>query len=81
MIEWQPGQNLSYPADEVQPNFPVLEKELESIDYVHYGSKSQHYTTRQLNRINTPGLPPHNLKIKLGVPIMILRNLKEKLIY
>ncbi|XP_074324273.1 uncharacterized protein LOC141661188 [Apium graveolens] len=32
-----------------------------------------------LNSINVPGLPPHNLKLKEGVAVMLMRNLNQTL--
>ena len=34
------------------------------------------YLVELLNSIDLPGMPPHILKLKLGVPIMILRNME-----
>ncbi|XP_071713690.1 uncharacterized protein [Rutidosis leptorrhynchoides] len=38
---------------------------------------SELYTTDYLNSINLGGLPKHNLKLKVGVPVMLLRNVDQ----
>ncbi|XP_028782636.1 uncharacterized protein LOC114738734 [Neltuma alba] len=35
------------------------------------------YTTEFLNTINSSGLPPHKLYLKVGAPIMLLRNIDQ----
>ena len=36
------------------------------------------YTTEYLNTIDLSGLPPHNLKVKVGCVLMLLRNLSPR---
>ena len=42
----------------------------DAIDVVH--------TPEFLNTINTPGLPNHKLRLKVGVPVMLLRNIDQR---
>ncbi|KAH1035128.1 hypothetical protein GYH30_055207 [Glycine max] len=45
----------------------------ENIDSWHF----QSITTEFLNSLNTSGLPNHRIKLKIGSPIMLLRNLDQ----
>jgi ATP-dependent DNA helicase PIF1 len=54
---------------------------LYSTDYLHDdldGSRSAMITTEFLNSLNVSGLPPHELKLREGVPIILLRNLNPR---
>ena len=48
---------------------------LKSIDTVDNDDQAALYPAEFLNSINLSGLPPHELRIKVGAPIMLLRNL------
>lgn len=37
------------------------------------------YTTEFLNQLEFPGLPTHALALKIGTPIMLLRNMNRRL--
>ncbi|GFW36896.1 ATP-dependent DNA helicase [Trichonephila clavipes] len=46
-----------------------------SINTVRYPDEAVNYPTEFLNSISVPGLPPHKLKLKIGVLFILLRNL------
>nr|XP_026497592.1 uncharacterized protein LOC113401781 [Vanessa tameamea] len=46
-----------------------------SIDTVTNIEDAVHYPQEFLNSLNAVGLPPHELSLKVGTPIMLLRNL------
>ena len=39
---------------------------------------NQEFQSEFLNTINLPGMPPHKLTLKTGMPVMLLRNLDQK---
>ncbi|XP_046666446.1 uncharacterized protein LOC124358198 [Homalodisca vitripennis] len=47
----------------------------QSVDSVVEIEDAVHYPVEFLHTLNTPGIPPHHLYLKVGVPIMLLRNL------
>ena len=68
MLDLMPGEEktyLSYDTTETQNGFG------DAIDDVH--------TPEFLNTINVSGLPRHKIRLKIGVPIMLLRNIDLKL--
>lgn len=46
-----------------------------SIDTVTNAEDVVHYPIEFLNSIDVPGFPPHRLQLKIGVPIILLRNI------
>ena len=56
--------------------FPGDEKTYHSINTVLNEEDAVHYPTEFLNTLSASGLPAHTLKLKLGVPIILMRNLK-----
>jgi hypothetical protein len=46
-----------------------------SIDTVCDATEAVNYPTELLHSLNLPGKPPHNLQLKVGSPVILLRNL------
>ena len=54
---------------------PASSKLYKSIDTVMSEDETTHYPPEFLNSIETSGLPPHKLNIKIGMPVMVSRSL------
>jgi hypothetical protein len=48
-----------------------------SIDTVCDATEAVNYPTEILNLLDIPGMPPHNLQLKVGSPVVLLRNLNH----
>lgn len=59
----------------IQLNVPGETTTYKSIDTVMEQEEAAKYPTEFVNSLNLPGLPPHVLKLKIGVPIILLRNI------
>ncbi|KAG4943681.1 hypothetical protein JHK85_048327 [Glycine max] len=66
MLTMIPGKQMEYLSSD------SIDKS-ETIESCHFGS----LTTEFLNSLTTSGLPNHCLKLKIGTPIMLLRNLDQ----
>ncbi|XP_044591508.1 ATP-dependent DNA helicase PIF1-like [Cotesia glomerata] len=54
---------------------PTEQVRYESVDKVLEDEEAVHYPVEFLHTLNPPGIPPHVLQLKIGTPIMLLRNL------
>ena len=67
-------------ADEINERvslmLPGQEKVYKSCD--NTDDYNQAFPSEYLNTVNLPGLPPHKLNLKIGMPVMLLRNLDQK---
>jgi ATP-dependent DNA helicase PIF1 len=59
LLEMIPGESKTYTA----------------VNNVIDTEEAVHFPPEFLNSLDIPGLPPHNLLLKIGAPIMLLRNL------
>lgn len=66
---------VDYINKDIYNSLPEESKTYKSIDTVCNPGDSIHYSMEFLNSLTIPGLPPHILTLKIGAPIMILRNI------
>ena len=55
--------------------FPGIIKEYYSFNTVSEGANATHFPTEFLDSVELSGLPPHKLELKIGSPIILMRNL------
>lgn len=56
---------------------PTHQMRYESVDSVIELDDAVHYPVEFLNTLNPPGIPAHTLYLKVGAPIMLIRNLNS----
>lgn len=61
--------------NQIQSKLPGVATEYKSIDTVTIEEQAVNYPTEFLNSLEPCGMPPHVLKLKIGSPLMIIRNL------
>ncbi|GFV26559.1 ATP-dependent DNA helicase [Trichonephila clavipes] len=59
----------------IQNKIPEEETTYKSIDTIVNQDESVHYPIEFLNSLDLPGMPPHILSLKIGSPIILLRNI------
>ncbi|XP_076910871.1 uncharacterized protein LOC143568656 [Bidens hawaiensis] len=66
------GQNKA------EENIDESSDSVSKFDYIDGNVDPTLYSTELLNGLKIPGLPNHQLKLKVGVPVMLLRNIDQK---
>jgi len=61
---------------QIQNQIPGTVTSYKSVDTTMNNDDSANYPVEFLNSLVQTGMPPHNLCLKIGVPIILLRNLK-----
>ena len=56
--------------------FPGMSFKYRSADTIAEENLSQTYPTEFLNSLSLSGLPPHEMELKIGSPVMLLHNLR-----
>ncbi|KAL5699739.1 DNA helicase [Ranunculus cassubicifolius] len=77
------NDDVSKINDATLNRFPGNEKEYLAADKVdedseNYETEGVHYTTDFLNSLDPSSLPPFKLRLKIGCPIMLLRNIAPR---
>lgn len=62
--------------DLILESFNAEQIEYIAVDATVEQDHAVHYPVEFLNTLNPPGLPPYRLLLKVGAPVMLLRNLK-----
>ena len=52
--------------------------EIKSFDSLIEDSQQAKFPTEFLNSLSLSGLPPHSLKLKIGLPIILIRNINHE---
>lgn len=82
-VSWLKERAILTPKNDTAANInnTLLEKlpteivQYQSVDSVVEVEDAVHYPVEFLHTLNPPGISPHNLCLKVGAPIMLLRNL------
>lgn len=65
----------------IQNEIPGEARTYKSIDTVINQDESINYQTYFLNFVDLPSMPPHDLTLKIGVPIIVLQNINLPRLY
>ncbi|GFW35042.1 ATP-dependent DNA helicase [Trichonephila clavipes] len=65
----------------IQHGIPSETTTYKSIDTVENQDEVVNYPTEFLNSLDLPGMPPHVFTLKIGVPIILLRNINPPRLY
>lgn len=68
IVEKIPGESFSYLSIDTAEDFGGTDDDLHNV-----------FPTEYLNSINISGMPPDDLKLKVGVVLMLMRNLNQTL--
>ncbi|KAL8587418.1 hypothetical protein ACOMHN_062151 [Nucella lapillus] len=82
-LQWLPERAILAPKNNtvdamnnrVLQDFPGTAESLKSIDTIVDENQAVYYPVEFLNTLQSSGMPPHNLLLKVGAPIMLLINL------
>ena len=69
------NDTVDFINDKLLDNVGTHKQIYTSIDKTADVNDAVNYSTEFLNSLNSPGMPPHKLRLKIGSPIILLRNL------
>ncbi|XP_064637083.1 uncharacterized protein LOC135493587 [Lineus longissimus] len=70
------NKNVHHLNDQCLAKFPGVTTTYLSADSIHEDQHKEAIPTEYLNSLTPSGLPDHELKLKVGCPVMLLRNLQ-----
>lgn len=69
------NETVDYINSHIIKQLPGVERSYTSVDTVLDTDQAVYFPTEFLNSLQPPGMPPHNLVLKQGSPIILLRNM------
>ena len=84
--DWLDGRTILAPTNKevnminntLELKLPGITDKLSSADYLENNQDLLRFNEEYLNSLTPAGFPPHDLRLKKGMPVMLMRNLNPK---